>query len=278
MIVDVQATFLGTESKSDLIKEMGKLTLRRDPNLPKKLTEEQKRIAHQHPDLIKAQSTFQRAKVNLKSECLHANEAPSDHPAKIAYEGAKKEATKLKSRTEKQAFEKLLKDFHPTADLQHMVAQLQGEEPLSAPMLAAVPHALPERNKLAKDLFVSADDGAFADIVNTMSRLCALSEDRKCPLRPIDAVDTCSLDDEPRPMPAKSALKPDVSEQKPKAVPSVLGNPRSIQKPVPKVVTEGVPRGAVVGVSAKVAPRRPISKVHKIDLNTLEDVIAVDWL
>ena len=53
--VDVQATFLGNASKSDLIKEIGKICLRQDPNLPKRLSKEEKTQALQHPDLIKLQ-------------------------------------------------------------------------------------------------------------------------------------------------------------------------------------------------------------------------------
>ena len=45
VIVDVQATFLGKELKANQIKEMGKLTLRRDPNLPKSLTPVQRQQA-----------------------------------------------------------------------------------------------------------------------------------------------------------------------------------------------------------------------------------------
>ena len=38
IVADVQATFLGQESQADLIKEVGRITLLRDPNLPRELT------------------------------------------------------------------------------------------------------------------------------------------------------------------------------------------------------------------------------------------------
>lgn len=55
MVVDVQATFLGTASRTGLIKEIEKLGLRRDPNLPKRLSDHQRTQVHQHPDVIRAQ-------------------------------------------------------------------------------------------------------------------------------------------------------------------------------------------------------------------------------
>ncbi|KAI4260744.1 MAG: hypothetical protein LQ352_000136 [Teloschistes flavicans] len=53
VVVDVQATFLGTASRADLIKEIGKLYLRRDPNLPKQLSDHQRTQAYQRPDIIR---------------------------------------------------------------------------------------------------------------------------------------------------------------------------------------------------------------------------------
>ena len=46
VIIDVQLTFLGRDSRSHLIKEMVKLTLRPDPNLPELLADTQKKEAH----------------------------------------------------------------------------------------------------------------------------------------------------------------------------------------------------------------------------------------
>ncbi|KAI4281520.1 MAG: hypothetical protein L6R38_003624 [Xanthoria sp. 2 TBL-2021] len=50
VVVDVQATFLGSTSKSDMIKEIGKLCLRQDPKLPRSLTMDQKLQARNQPD------------------------------------------------------------------------------------------------------------------------------------------------------------------------------------------------------------------------------------
>lgn len=55
MIIDVQATFLNTVSRTDLIKKIKKLCLRRDSNLSKRLSDHQRTQAHQHPDVIRAQ-------------------------------------------------------------------------------------------------------------------------------------------------------------------------------------------------------------------------------
>ena len=50
----------------------------------------------------------------------------------------------------REAFTKLLRDFHSAADLDHMVTQLNEEEPASK-MLNPVPHVLEERRQLAHD-------------------------------------------------------------------------------------------------------------------------------
>ena len=54
-VVDIQATFLSTASKLDLIKEIRKLCLHCDPNLPKWLLNNQCVQAHQHSNVICAQ-------------------------------------------------------------------------------------------------------------------------------------------------------------------------------------------------------------------------------
>ncbi|KAL9584905.1 MAG: hypothetical protein Q9212_001839 [Teloschistes hypoglaucus] len=49
VVVDVQSTFLGTESKSDMIKEISRLFQRLDPKLPRCLKKEQQRAACKQP-------------------------------------------------------------------------------------------------------------------------------------------------------------------------------------------------------------------------------------
>lgn len=65
--------------------------------------------------------------------------------------------------------------FHSAADLDHMVTQLNGEGPASK-MLTPVPHVLEERRQLAHDLFQPATEFSFAKMVDTVARLCSLSE------------------------------------------------------------------------------------------------------
>ena len=149
VIVDVQATFLGRESKSDLIKEMGKLTLRRDPNLPKKLSEAQRKAAHQTPDIDKAIDELAITKQHLKQAFDQINKAPAGHPITLAHKRADQKVKTLKLQSERIAFEKLLTGFHTNADLEHMVRQLKGEMEVTVPMLAPVHHILPVRRSLA---------------------------------------------------------------------------------------------------------------------------------
>jgi len=53
VVIDIQATFLDTASRADLIQEIGKLCLRRDPNLPKRLSDYQRTQTYQHSDIIR---------------------------------------------------------------------------------------------------------------------------------------------------------------------------------------------------------------------------------
>ena len=84
----------------------------------------------------------------------------------------------MKLRFEREALEKLLKDYYTNANLQHMIVQLKGEKPILTPILIPINHVLPERTELAHRLFQPADDSTFAMIVSTMVRLCGLYEDR----------------------------------------------------------------------------------------------------
>jgi len=81
----------------------------------------------------------------------------------------------MKLQEERAALAEALCDYHSTADLDHMVAQLKGEEPPSQ-ILAPVEHAIADRNWLAVNLFLPVTDESFADIVKTLSRLCSQSE------------------------------------------------------------------------------------------------------
>ena len=82
---------------------------------------------------------------------------------------------------EREAFAKLLCDFHSVADLDHMVTQLSGGEPASK-MLTPVSHVLKERRQLAHDLFQPATESSFTKMVDAMARLCSLLEgkDQRC--------------------------------------------------------------------------------------------------
>jgi hypothetical protein len=74
----------------------------------------------------------------------------------------------MKLQKERAALTEVLCDYHSTADLNHMVAQLEGEEP-SSWLLNLVKHAITDRNWLAVNLFLPVSDESFTDIVKTMS-------------------------------------------------------------------------------------------------------------
>ena len=179
VVIDVQATFLGNESKSDLIKEMGKMTLRRDPNLPTKLSEEEKQAAHQTPEINAAVDLFASTRRAVIKKFGRLNAAPPKDPLIKAFRNAQKVFNTLKARSERSAFRKRLQDFHSSADLECMTAQLSGKIPVSHPMLVKPEHAILQRNQLVEDLFKPADDATFARIVQNMSILCVSIEPLK---------------------------------------------------------------------------------------------------
>ncbi|KAI4192102.1 MAG: hypothetical protein LQ350_008699, partial [Teloschistes chrysophthalmus] len=174
VVVDVQATFLGTASRGDLIKEIGKLCLRRDPNLPKRLLEQQRTQAYQRHDITRAQEEKNALAQKLKDD-FGSIKNGSKSPIGIQHTRVYSRLQALKMRAEREAFAKLLRDFHSAADLDYMVTQLKGEEPASQ-MLTPVPYILEERRQLAHDLFQPATESSFATMVDTMARLCSLSE------------------------------------------------------------------------------------------------------
>ena len=78
-------------------------------------------------------------------------------------------------RVEREAFTKLLRCFYSAADLDHMVTQLNREEPTSK-MLTPVLYILEKRRQLAHDVFQSATRSSSAKLVDIMARLYLLSE------------------------------------------------------------------------------------------------------
>ena len=128
MVVDVQATFLGTASRADLIKEIGKLCLRRDPNLLKRLLDHQRTQAHQHPDVIIAQKEKDALAQRLKDDYGSIKNG-SKSPNGMQHIRVQSRLRALKLHVEHEALTKLLRGFHSAADLEHMVTQLNGEEP-----------------------------------------------------------------------------------------------------------------------------------------------------
>jgi hypothetical protein len=99
----------------------------------------------------------------------------AESPEGIKYRWLCGQARAMKLWEEHAALVKTLHDYHSTADLDHMVAQLKGEEP-SSQILAPVKHVIPDCNWLAGNLFDPVTDESFANIVETMSRLCSQSE------------------------------------------------------------------------------------------------------
>ncbi|KAL8673854.1 MAG: hypothetical protein Q9168_001719 [Polycauliona sp. 1 TL-2023] len=174
VIVDVQATFLGSTSKSDMIKEIGKLCLRQDPNLPCSLTEEQKVQAHTQPDLQKLEHRREGLTRELKAQFRRLKDGAST-PLFLERRRVMGQLSHGRARAEKEYFQRILREFHDTADLNHMVSQLQGKNNLVGTR-PPVDFAFEERQRLATTLFQETTESNFAQIVEDLCLLCTRQE------------------------------------------------------------------------------------------------------
>lgn len=102
-------------------------------------------------------------------------------PNEIQHTRVQSKLRTLRLRVEREAFTKILRDFHSAADLNHMVTQLNEEEP-AFKMLTPVQHVLEERRQLAHGLFQSATESSFVKTVDAMARLCSIykGNDQRC--------------------------------------------------------------------------------------------------
>lgn len=194
---------------SNIIKEIGKLCLRQDPNLPRRLTDSQRASAHQHPDIISAEQDL--VELQKQVSLVHSNcRQVADSLKGIEHKRHRSRIRAMKLREERAALKEALRHYHSTADLDHMVAQLQGEKP-SSRLLAPVEHTIADRNWLAVNLFLPVTDESFADIVETMSRLCSQSEGKgqRNFSEPRHGVNSLTHGCMPRDSPSKPVLEPD---------------------------------------------------------------------
>ncbi|KAL9583651.1 MAG: hypothetical protein Q9203_004996 [Teloschistes exilis] len=178
VVVDVQSTFLGTESKSDMIKEIGRLCQRLDLNLPRCLTKEQQRAAYKQPKFREKLRELELLRSRLKRdlEGRYGTLTPGrDTDADLEYKRAGNRLSYSKRRAEKEYLREILGKFHTTADLDAMVNQLEKNEHSIAEMLPKPRFVVKKRQRLATSLFQSTTETSFAQIVRDLSTLCARS-------------------------------------------------------------------------------------------------------
>ncbi|KAL8761674.1 MAG: hypothetical protein Q9194_007663, partial [Teloschistes cf. exilis] len=186
--VDVQATFFGTTSKANMIKEIGRLCIRDDSNLPRSLTPEQRIQVLRDPEIqrleqlsgtkclqsewIKIYAYVQRRR-ELKTKCQDDNADSALRHAE--YTAIGKQLQSMKRTAEKKLFQQILWDYHATADRKHMFAQLKNE-PVLAARLSQADFPFEEHQRLAAALFQEMTEESFAQIVEDLSTLCIKSE------------------------------------------------------------------------------------------------------
>lgn len=79
-----------------------------------------------------------------------------------------------RARAEKEHFQRVLREFHDTADLNFMVSQL--EENILGGLLPPVDFVFEERQRLATTLFQETSDSSFTQIVEDLCLLCTRQE------------------------------------------------------------------------------------------------------
>ena len=80
-----------------------------------------------------------------------------------------------RARVEKQHFQRVLREFHHTADLNLIVSQLQGKETLVG-LRPPAEFTFKERQRLATSLFQETTDHSFTRIVEDLCLLCTRQE------------------------------------------------------------------------------------------------------
>ena len=101
----------------------------------------------------------------LYGQISHAREALREE-----YELYRHKVASLRVKAERSLRKKALKDFHNTADLEHVLRQLKGD---MAPTVKKLPpiHILGERCEAARLFLKPMTDALFADLVATLSSL-----------------------------------------------------------------------------------------------------------
>lgn len=157
-----------------MIKEIGKLCLRQDPNLPTSLTKDQKSQAHNQPELKELESRRDALSVGLKSKFgLFKNGAST--PEFAQRKALMGQLNRGRARAEKELFQRVLREFHDTADLNLMVSQLEGKNTLVG-LRPPAEFAFEERQRLSTSLFQETTDISFAQIVDDLCLLCTRQE------------------------------------------------------------------------------------------------------
>ncbi|KAL9578820.1 MAG: hypothetical protein Q9203_006952 [Teloschistes exilis] len=141
-----------------MIKEIGRLCIRDDSNLPRSLTPEQRIQVLRDPEI-------QRLEQLSGTKCLQ-----SEWIKIYAYV-----LQSMKRTAEKKLFQQILWDYHATADRKHMFAQLKNE-PVLAARLSQADFPFEEHQRLAAALFQEMTEESFAQIVEDLSTLCIKSE------------------------------------------------------------------------------------------------------
>ncbi|KAL8724132.1 MAG: hypothetical protein Q9166_008119 [cf. Caloplaca sp. 2 TL-2023] len=176
VVVDVQATFLGSTSKSDMIKEIGKLCLRQDPDLPRRLTKEQKLQARCQPEIQRLERRRDALTQELKVQFGRIKDGSST-PQYAERRSIMSRLSSRRAQAEKEYFQRVLREFHDTADLNLMVSQLEGKNTLVGLRLPA-DFVFEERRRLATILFKESTEASFAQIVEDLCQLCTRQEQR----------------------------------------------------------------------------------------------------
>ncbi|KAL8903799.1 MAG: hypothetical protein Q9207_003691 [Kuettlingeria erythrocarpa] len=142
--------------------------------MPRSLTTEQKQQAHRQLEIQSLERQVDALTQELVAQFGGISKGAST-PKYKEREAIRRLLKRCKDRAEKELFRRLLREFHATADLNYMVAQLKGTESF-AELLPPVHFAHEERQRLATTLFQEVTETSFAQVVEDLSTLCTRCE------------------------------------------------------------------------------------------------------
>ncbi|KAH8145064.1 uncharacterized protein LAJ45_10975 [Morchella importuna] len=168
--IDTQSAYLGTVSRSDLIRNIGLMSAKRDPRAPVKV-DRSKIDLEAHPEIVKMTADAQRLakRLRAKSKTLRAASVqdPAGHKAYLALQ---RRLNARKRTIERAEFDRTRKDWFSNVDHEEIKLQLGGAE--ASKFTAEEPNLCSLRTVIADYYKGVGNNIAWADALRALTGLC----------------------------------------------------------------------------------------------------------